>query len=127
MRNQQIYGMSSGADEGDSPATELQTFEYSLNGNETVAEAVLNAVSAVTNIPLLPSDSPVSGEECGESLPPLHNAVDPDALTRLSPATTDEDANWQVTFQYAGCKVTVASTDTILVDEQSSVKGAGDG
>lgn len=118
--------MSSEADEGDSPATELQTFEYSLNGNETVAEAVLNAVSAVTNIPLLPSDSPASGEERGESLPPLHNAVDPDALTSLSPATTDEDANWQITFPYAGCKVTVTSTNTILVDDQSSVEGSED-
>ncbi|WP_394295439.1 HalOD1 output domain-containing protein [Natronococcus amylolyticus] len=63
---------------------------------------------------------------CSESLPSLYKVVDPDALTSLSPAATDEDANWQVTFPYAGYKVTVTSTNVILVDEQSSVKGSGD-
>ncbi|UTF54767.1 HalOD1 output domain-containing protein [Natronosalvus rutilus] len=126
MLNQQYVRMGSKVDEGDSPATDLHTFEYSPNGNETVVEAVLNAVSAVTNIPVLPSDSPGSGEGRGESLPPLYNTIDPDALANLSPAATDEDANWQVTFPYAGCNVTVTSTGTVLVDEQSSVADSGD-
>ena len=105
---------------------ESQRFEYNLNDNETLVQAVLNAVSAVTNTPLLPSESPASAEGNGESLPPLYDAVDPDALTSLSTNETDEGAGWQVTFPYAGCNVTVTSTDTILVNAQPSVESSGD-
>ena len=106
----------------DNENTPTKGLEYSLSGNESLDEAVLHAVSAVTNIPLLPSDSPVSSEGDGESLPPLYDAIDPDALTSLSTNATDKAADWQVTFPYAGCKVTVTSTDTILVTERSSAE-----
>ncbi|APX97974.1 HalOD1 output domain-containing protein [Natronorubrum daqingense] len=103
---------SSGGDDDSTTA-----FEYDVNSNETMIEAVLTAVSAVTNVPLLPSETDDSSNDRRESLPPLYNAIDPEALGNLTPDTADNTAEWRLTFSYAGCEVTVTDSETIHVSE----------
>ena len=42
-----------------------------------------------------------------------------DASTRLSLDLTNENADWGITFPYAGCEVTVSSTETVVVTKQT--------
>lgn len=68
--------------------------------DEPVSVAVVDAVTTATETPL-------------EELPPLTEAVNPDALNELfSGCRTDG----RVTFWYAGHSVTVAADRTITVD-----------
>lgn len=106
--------MSDEARAGESKTPETDVFEYSIGDNETVIEAVLHAVSAVTNKPLSPNEEPVVADGGRETLPPLHDVIDPDALTRLTPPSTN-GTEWEVAFPYAGCEVTVRSGDTVSV------------
>ncbi|MFP8957306.1 HalOD1 output domain-containing protein [Natrialbaceae archaeon A-CW3] len=108
----------------ESPVEDRQQFEYRMNDHETVAEAVLNVVGVATNTPILPAD--VSTDEDNESLPLLYDAIDANALDRLSTDSGDANADWEVTFTYAGCEVTVTSTDTVRVTDRSTGEGSGD-
>lgn len=102
------------ADTDVSSADDSAPFEYSFDEDESVVEAVVRAVEAATDASLLPGPSESVAADGGhESVQPLHDVVDPDALARLS------SADAEVTFPYAGCTVTVAGTDAVLVSEQS--------
>jgi len=65
-----------------------------------VAERVIQRVSEATNRTEL-------------EVPPLYDAVDPDALEQLVESTS----NARFTFQYAGCEVTVESDGEVQVSE----------
>lgn len=88
-------------------------------GDKTVVETVVQTVGVLTNARLSPTqDEPIAADGGQGPLPPLHDVVDPDALTRLiseSPA----DADVQISFSYAGCLVTANSDDTVRVIEES--------
>lgn len=104
-------------------AAELRAFEYRIGDDETVIEAVLQAVTEATDRQL-PSGG--SGREPNgggrEQIPPLYDAVDPDALADLSNSATDAT----VSFSYAERRVTVVGTDAVLVSDASPSSGSGD-
>jgi len=104
------------ADPGSSSVDDSPAFEYRFGEDETVVEAVIHAVEAVTDDRLLPRpDGRVAADGGCESVHPLHDVVDPEALARLSSA----DADVRTTFPYAGCTVTVVDADAVLVSEES--------
>lgn len=107
------------------PADESAASEYRIEDG-TVVETILHAVGEVTDTPLSPTpDEPVAADGGSKPLPPLYDAVDPDALTRLS-SESAADADVQITFPFAGCTVTVAGNDAVLVTERSSPTDSGD-
>lgn len=77
---------------------------YRMTEDETVTEAVVAAVAAVT-------------DRDPTALPPLYGTVDPEALDALvGPADDDQStAGVQVGFEYAGTDVTAASSGRIFV------------
>ncbi|WP_158058711.1 HalOD1 output domain-containing protein [Halorussus halophilus] len=101
---------------GGTSAERSDVFEYDISDSETVVEAVLNAVSTFTDIPSSPPEASVSADGGRETLPPLHEVIEPDALTDLS-ASSRATANVRVTFHYVGCEVTVTDTNTVRVSE----------
>lgn len=52
-------------------------------------------------------------------LPPLFQSIDPEALEDL--ITSSGATTMQVTFLYAGCKITVTGNRAVSVEDQSSV------
>ncbi|UPV73374.1 hypothetical protein M0R89_12555 [Halorussus limi] len=102
-------------DTGRSTGEDSPTYEYNPDEDETVIESVLHAVEAATDTRLLPSSRKPGATAGRERVRPLHDVVDPEALARLSSAATEV----RVTFPYAGCTVTVAGTDAVLVTEES--------
>ncbi|WP_128477979.1 HalOD1 output domain-containing protein [Halorussus pelagicus] len=90
-------------------------FEYRFDEDESVVEAVVRAVETVTEARLLPMPDELAadGGVGHTDACPLHDVIDPDALANLSAV----DAH--VTFPYAGCTVTVAGSDAVLVSEKS--------
>lgn len=73
---------------------------------ETVTERVVDAVASNT------------GREPLE-LPPLYDAIDPDALEAL----VGRMADGEIVFSYAGCEVTVAN-DGVTTVESAPTSGA---
>lgn len=105
------------------PADESAASEYRI-GDDTVVETILHAVGDVTDT-CLTTEGPVTADGGSKVLPPLYDAVDPDALTRLS-SDSATDADVRITFPFAGCTVTVAGNDAVLVTEGSSPTDSGD-
>lgn len=71
--------------------------------NGSISERVIREVSKTADSDAL-------------SLPPLNDAVDPDALDSLVPQMSDGE----VVFTYAGYEVTVSSTGTIRLDDRQA-------
>lgn len=78
---------------------------YEYGGSETPSEAVVNAVAALSERPVTPFES--DGRE--RALPPLYEAIDPDALDSLFDGGEDGSADRAVTFRYSEYRVTVES------------------
>lgn len=72
---------------------------------ESLIERILQTVAAYENVPTT-------------ELPPLFDAVDPDALATLfaSPAGGPARTSGSVTFPYAGYQLTVTADESIDVD-----------
>lgn len=90
----------------DSEPTNLQTFIYTAD--ESVSEAVLDAVASVSGI------DPIE-------LDPLYYTIDPDALDALfesRPSTTDLPRDVQVSFSYVGLQITVTAAGQIIVEDE---------
>lgn len=66
--------------------------------DKTPIEAVLEAVSTVTGIPVM-------------DLPPLYDQVDPDALNQV---LSDCDGDVEVGFEYYGMEITVTSDEVVI-------------
>ncbi|MCU4974475.1 hypothetical protein OB955_17275 [Halobacteria archaeon AArc-m2/3/4] len=87
------------------PAT-IQTFIYTTD--ESVSEAVLDAVASITD------SDPIE-------LDPLYYTIDPDALDTLfesRPYNTELPRDVQVTFSYVGLQVTVTAAGQIIVEDE---------
>ncbi|MCU4741685.1 HalOD1 output domain-containing protein [Natronoglomus mannanivorans] len=90
---------------GSVPAT-FQTFIYTPD--ESVSEAILDAVASVTD------SDPIE-------LDPLYYTIDPDALDSLFESrsrTTELPRDVQVTFSYVGLQITVTAAGQIIVEDE---------
>ncbi|MFB6129909.1 MAG: HalOD1 output domain-containing protein [Salinigranum sp.] len=90
-----------------------QTFRYHPEPGEKPSQAVVRAISGVSDRPIVPA-----GPNGGEALEPLHDAIDPEALDKLF-STVEDDAKLtgSVTFTYCGYVVTVDGTGLVSVTE----------
>ncbi|WP_435154672.1 HalOD1 output domain-containing protein [Haladaptatus sp. DFWS20] len=92
---------------------EQEQFCYRRQPNESPSEAVLTAVSAVSNRKVIPS---ASDDDGNDALEPLYDTIDPDALDSLfDPIGNEPNGGGSVTFTYSGHEVTVKKTREILV------------
>ncbi|WP_084186223.1 HalOD1 output domain-containing protein [Haladaptatus litoreus] len=95
-----------------------EQFSYQRQPNETPTEAVLSAVSAVSNRKIIPT---ATGDGDLDALEPLYDAINPDALDALVGSIEDgSGSDGSVTFDYSGHEVTVKSSGEILVRPPSS-------
>ncbi|SIR94045.1 HalOD1 output domain-containing protein [Natronorubrum thiooxidans] len=69
--------------------------------SKTIVVTIVEAVGTVTNCDPL-------------TMPPLFETIDPEALADLMIST--RDTSIEVTFSYEGCRVTVSSHGTIVVE-----------
>ena len=78
---------------------------YSLDSepSDQVTMAVVQAVSGATNRSVT-------------ALPPLYDAIDPDALDALVESTTGRSSRLQIEFTYADCRVTVGPRRRVEVE-----------
>jgi len=76
--------------------------------DESVSEAVVSAVAAVSGA------TPVPDPTSADTLEPLYDVVDPDALDALFDATSRDDV--QVSFGYHDSTVTVRSDGLVTVE-----------
>lgn len=86
---------------------------YRIGPSERAAEAVLAAVSAVSERDV---ESISGGEDASSRVSPLYRSVDPDALDALfRPTAGSLRGDGRVTFSYAGCEVTVRADGVVRV------------
>ncbi|GAA0681924.1 HalOD1 output domain-containing protein [Natronoarchaeum mannanilyticum] len=76
--------------------------EPATGPNTTVTRRIVERVSEITD------------EEATE-LPPLYNAVDPEALGELVDSASNHAQSLKITFTYVGHKVTVDETGAVRV------------
>lgn len=75
---------------------------------ETFQDDMTVRISKAASVAL---DTPI------EELPPLSEAINPDALAALFSSTPDDSSNLTVTFTYAGLHVSVHSDTTVYVQD----------
>jgi Halobacterial output domain 1 len=93
------------ADTGEQSKEENNTFVYDREGSESVAEAILTAVSSISGVEMT-------------NLEPLYTAIDPDALNALFGSYSDgtpRDGKGIVVFPYESYQVTVEGTNQIRI------------
>lgn len=94
-------------------------FSYEIGDGETITEAVITAVTAVTN----EAPDPSTGDNGSPNLPPLYTVIDPDALESLfRPASRGGRTTGYVEFRYADCEILVQDGGHLIVnyDPESS-------
>ena len=85
-------------------------FSYEIGDDETVTQAVVEAVSTVSETP------PVAAPGSDEALDPLYTAIDPDALNSLfSPENAPADARLE--FRYHGYEIAVHGDARLSLSE----------
>lgn len=90
-------------------------FTYEISEGESVALAVVNAVSAVSSASPVPQ---YVSEDDATALDPLYNAIDPEALDSLfSPGNAP--AGGRLEFEYHGYEITVHSGGRLSLTEAS--------
>lgn len=100
-----------------------EQFSYRRQPNEPPSEAVLTAVSAVSNRKIIPNTSDDDGSD---ALEPLYDTIDPDALDALFDQIGNEsNSEGSITFTYIGHEITVKNTGEILVCAPSESDGHG--
>lgn len=102
------YGKPMGTDH----TTGSTVHTYDVSAAEPLSQAVVNAVSAVSNAASTPT-----GPSEAEVLEPLYTVVDPDALEAFfRPIGSECDqSSSRITFSYHGCEVTVHAGIRITV------------
>ncbi|MFC7213305.1 HalOD1 output domain-containing protein [Saliphagus sp. GCM10025334] len=93
---------------GYDPETDTYTVSYDWASDELPSEAVVEAVAAATG-------------STSESIPPLYEVVDPEALDQLFVPTSQGTSlrTGVVEFQFHGCDVTISTCGrtTVTVSE----------
>lgn len=100
----------------DNERTEESGFTYQVSAGESLSEAVIQAVSAISGSDPVPETPSETG--AGQALGPLYTVVDPEALDSVFQPTDSDVAQPgdQVTFPYHGYEVTVRSGGSIFVN-----------
>lgn len=80
---------------------------YQRSATETASQGVLEAVSTALDRPIVPDGG-------ADALPPLFDAVDPEAVDKLFDASDDRPAP-TLSFAYCDCRVTI-DAETITVE-----------
>lgn len=87
------------------PTTEMGAASVTeIDGGILPSRAVVEMVAATENVDQT-------------DLPPLYEAIDPDALDKLFESRSDDRTPMEVTFTYYGHEVTVTPTD-VSISEQ---------
>lgn len=94
--------------EGPAPG---ETVRYRLDADESPTLGVLEAVAAASGRSVLPEDADADTEP----LPPLFEAIDPDALDAFHRSTEGSETDARIVFTYAGYDVTVGSDGDVVV------------
>lgn len=91
-----------------------ETYYYQIKPDQTPSEAVIRAVASASGR----KPTPLSNTEGGETLDPLYNVINPDALDKLCNSTTENSQSaGTVKFRYSGYAVTVDGTELVTVTE----------
>lgn len=80
---------------------------YQRSATETASEGVLEAVSTALDRPIVPDGG-------ADPLPPLFDAIDPEAIDKLFDASSDRPEP-TLSFTYCDCRVTI-DAETITVE-----------
>lgn len=92
-------------------------FVYEMSPEESVSEAVITAISTVSDTEPVPDCS----SESGAGLDPLYTVVDPDALDAIfHPAAGSNRPTGRVIFRYHGYEVSVHSDGHIFLEQIDS-------
>ena len=83
---------------------------------QSVTQTILEAVAELSNRSIIPDDTAPKGD-ASTPLPPLYEAINPDALNTVCQSATDE-IELAVSFTYCGYGVTVKNGDEIVVFEK---------
>lgn len=89
-----------------------------LTSNEDgqpISQTVLEAVAELSSRAVVP-DASLPKDDGSRPLPPLYEAIDPDALNTICQSATDE-TEIRVTFTYCGYEVTIKNGDEVIVCE----------
>jgi hypothetical protein len=97
------------------PESASSAYMTSTEDGEPVSQTVLEAVAELSNRAIIPDSSTPEGDVTSP-LPPLYEAVDPDALNRICQSATDE-TEILIRFRYCGYDVSVKNGDEIIVCE----------
>lgn len=98
--------------EPDGVALAEEEYTYRADDDQTLSEAVIQAVTAAVGVEMIPTNA----NRSELALDPLYNTIDPDALDSLFQATEDgEPMPGAVEFLYCGYEVTVQSSGLVKV------------
>jgi len=96
------------------PATTTAATMYNVSLDQSVTEAVIEAVSKYSDTRPTPDFSPDGTSS--DSMEPLYHAIDPDALEALIEHSTPEAGQAiEVSFEYMGYEVTVSNEGYIWI------------
>lgn len=87
---------------------------YTVSANQSVTEAIIEAVSEYSDTDPTPEFTPEGAST--EALEPLYHAIDPDALEALIDRSAPEAGQTvEVAFQYMGYEITVSNEGYIWI------------
>lgn len=98
------------------PDTDLLTetnAETQVRQHDSVLEAVLSAVEGVSETPFNDKSASAPMPDGGPASTSLYEVVDIEALATLSSRTFTESSEWQVSFPYRKCNVTITSSGAV--------------
>ncbi|WP_336326527.1 HalOD1 output domain-containing protein [Halovenus sp. HT40] len=98
------------------PGSASSGYITSKEDGQPISQTVLEAVAELSGRAVIPDASPPKDDE-SRPLPPLYEAIDPDALNTISQSATDE-TEITVTFTYCGFEVTIKNGDEVIVCEK---------
>ena len=98
--------------DGSEGSTGTTHHRYELPADETPSEAVVTAVAAATGKTVVPT------AERSETLPPLYDSIDPEALDALFSSAETRSRECTIAFTYEGYSV-------VVEDDQVSIELEG--
>ena len=91
------------------------TYITSKEDAQPVSQAVLEAIAELSSRAVVPTES--SEGDASTPLPPLYEAVNPDALNAICQSATGE-TEVTISFTYCGYEVSVKNGEQILIFER---------
>jgi hypothetical protein len=96
-----------------------------VGADQSPSEAVVQALADATGAAIAPVERAGSGSTDDRPLPPLYDAIDPEALDALfqPPASGLGPTECEVTFSHDGYEVTVTGGDRVTVARHRTGSG----